>query len=212
MHIELTEMLRCPELHEPLPLVLSTGEMLGRMVRSGLVGCPTCRREYPIREGIVDFTGRGERGAVGPGDGRPSRHRREPLPAPRSRDYVQTLQALLDLSGPGGIVVLVGAASRYAEGLAALMGGIHFVGINGPKDVEELPVLSLLRIDRHIPLRDAMARGVVVGADVARDPWLAEGVRVLLHGRRLVVEDEGATPAGTRTLASGEGLFVGERT
>ncbi len=45
MHIELTEMLRCPEAHELDVLVLSTGEMLGRMVRSGVVGCPRCRRE-----------------------------------------------------------------------------------------------------------------------------------------------------------------------
>ena len=61
MHIELTEMLRCPEPHELGFLVLSTGEMVGRMIRSGLVGCPVCRREYRIVEGIVDFGGRGKR-------------------------------------------------------------------------------------------------------------------------------------------------------
>ncbi len=45
MHIELTEMLRCPESHEEALLVMSTGEMLGRMVRTGILGCPVCRRE-----------------------------------------------------------------------------------------------------------------------------------------------------------------------
>src|SRR5256886_4597704 len=71
----------------------------------------------------------------------------------------ETLQALLDLSGPGGYVVLVGAAARHAVGLAGLMGGIHFVGINAPADVEELPILSLLVCPSMIPLRQTIARG-----------------------------------------------------
>ncbi|HEX9705825.1 MAG TPA: hypothetical protein VGA20_11310 [Gemmatimonadales bacterium] len=196
MHIELTEMLRCPEPHEQEHLVLSTGEMLGRMVRSGTIGCPVCRREYPLRDGIVDFQGGGERGAA---------------LAPPSSDYPQTLQALLDLSGPGGIVVLVGSAGRYAEGLAGLMGGVHFVGVNPPEGVEELPVLSLCRAATGVPLRDSVARGVVVGVDVACDPWLADGQRVLLRGRRLVVEDDRASPRGIRKLASADRLFVGEK-
>ncbi len=63
MHIELTEMLRCPERHEEGFLVLSTGEMLGRMVRSGMLGCPVCGREYPIVKGVVRFSGGGMRDA-----------------------------------------------------------------------------------------------------------------------------------------------------
>jgi uncharacterized protein YbaR (Trm112 family) len=55
MHIELTEMLRCPEAHREEMLVLSTGEVRDRMVRSGLLGCPVCHKEYPIGRGIVNF-------------------------------------------------------------------------------------------------------------------------------------------------------------
>ncbi len=198
MHIELTEMLRCPQPHQEAFLVMSTGEMLGRMVRSGILGCPVCRREYLIVNGVVDFMGGGKReqGSV--------------IEAPP--DEAQTLQALLDLSGPGGYVVLVGTAAHHAVGLAGLMGGIHFVGINGPPDVEELPVLSLLQCAEMIPLRAAMARGVVVGADRARAPWLAEAQRVLLRGRRLVIEDEAASPLeGVAKLAAAQGLWVGEK-
>ena len=206
MHIELTEMLRCPEPHAEEFLVISTGEMLGRMIRSGLVGCPVCRREYPMRKGVVDFTGSGKReaGRVAEGPLPPS-----PVPLP---EHAQTLQALLDLSGPGGFVVLLGSAARHAVSLAGLMGGIHFVGVNAPPDTEELPVLSLLKAPRMIPLRQSMARGMVVGAELAAAPWLAEAVRVLLPGRRFVVEGEKIPlPAGTKRLASGEGLFVGEK-
>jgi len=110
-------------------------------------------------------------------------------------------------------VALVGSAARHAVGLAGLMGGIHFVGINAPSDVAELPVLSLLVCDKLIPLRRAMARGVVVGLDRVAPPWIDEALRVLLRGRRLVIEDERATPgAGLKQLAVGEGLWVGEKT
>ncbi len=207
MHIELTEMLRCPEPHAEEFLVISTGEMLGRMIRSGLVGCPVCRREYPLRQGVVDFTGSGKREAGGVVEG--------PLPASRFPlpDQAQTLQALLDLSGPGGFVVLLGSAARHAVSLAGLMDGIHFVGVNAPPDSEELPVLSLLKGPEVVPLRQSMARGVVVGRELAAPAWLAEAVRVLLRGRRLVVEGEKIpVPPGTKRLASGEGLFVGEKT
>jgi len=209
MHIELTEMLRCPEPHELQPLVLSTGEMLGRMVRSGIVGCPVCKREYPIVNGVVDFTGKGkgERGKVVAQD-----VTIPPSPFPFPPADAQTLQALLDLSGPGGFVVLVGDAVRHAVGLASLMGGIHFVGVNPPSGAEELSGLSLLRAAGVIPLRPAIARGVVLGADAATTSWLEEGQRVLLRGRRFVVErEEVQPPAGVRRLAVGQGLWAGEK-
>ena len=206
MHIELTEMLRCPEPHGEAFLVMSTGEMLGRMVRSGILGCPICRREFPIVKGIVHFAGSGERGAV-PGGAAEGPAPRSPLPADP-----QTLQALLDLSGPGGYIVLVGAAARHAVGLAGLMGGIHFIGINAPADVEELPILSLLVCPAMIPLRQMIARGAVVGSDRLGSEWLAEARRVVLPGRRVVIEGENVpVPVGLTRLAAGEGLFVGER-
>jgi uncharacterized protein YbaR (Trm112 family) len=205
MHIELTEMLRCPEEHPLDVLVLSTGEMLGRMVRSGIVGCPVCRREYPIAKGIVDFRGRVGEGGRGPTSTAPP----SPVPLPHES---QILQALLDLSGPGGFVVLLGEATRHAAGLASLMGGIHFVGIDPPVALEESPVLSLLRAPGMIPLRPAMARGVVAGADRADAPWLDEAHRVLLRGRRFVVERENVEPpAGIIRLAAGQGLWAGEK-
>ena len=208
MHIELTEMLRCPERHEEGFLVLSTGEMRGRMVRSGVLACPKCGREYPIVKGVVRFSGGGMRDAGSVASGEPT-HLASRISHPAD---VQTLQALLDLSGPGGYVLLLGSAAQHAVGLAGLMGGIHFVGVNAPDDVEELPVLSLLACETMIPLRQKVGRAAVVGPDRLGPEWLAEARRVLLPGRRLVIESERvATPAGLTQLALGHGLFVGER-
>src|SRR5207245_10307831 len=160
-------MLRCPEPHDEGFLVMSTGEMRGRMVRSGVVGCPVCGREFAILKGVVQFSGSREQ--AGPGTAAEDPAPRSPLPA------AETLQALLDLSGPGGYVVLLGSAARHAVGLAGLMGGIHFVGVNAPPEVEELPVLSLLACDTMVPLRHAMARGGVVGPEPGA--WLAGAAR-----------------------------------
>ena len=202
MHIELTEMLRCPESHREDVLVLSTGEMLGRMVRFGIVGCPVCRKEFLIKDGVVDFTG----SAADPGPA--ARGEASPIPPPASVD----LQALLELSGPGGFVVLLGDATRHTVGLSNLMAGIHFIGINAPADVEELPVLSLLRTKTVIPLRQSIARGVVVGRDLATSPWLVEAHRVLLRGRRVVaLNEKPELPIGLEELAVAKGLWVGEK-
>jgi len=207
MHIELTEMLRCPEPHREEFLVLSTGEMSGRMVQSGLLGCPVCHKEFEVVDGVVDFDAEVAAGAPR----RPPSAASPPAGAGRRPTAdAATLQALLDLGGPGGIVVLVGNAVNEAEGLAALMGGIHFVGVNGPQGVEELPMLSLLRAKTGIPLRASMARGVVIGGDFAKPPWLAEGHRVLLRGRRYVVEGT-ELPVGIKQLARAEHLVVGEK-
>jgi len=205
MHIELTEMLRCPEPHREDAMVLSTGEMVGRMVRYGVIGCSVCRKEFLIKDVIVDFTG-AEGGPVHSGAPRPPPPPPSPVPAPAD------LQALLELSGPGGFVALLGDATRHAVGLAGLMAGIHFIGVNAPADVEELPVLSLLRTQTMIPLRQSIARGVVVGADVATSPWLVEAHRILLRGRRLVaLNEKPELPIGLEKLATAKGLWVGEK-
>jgi hypothetical protein len=187
---------------------MSTGEMLGRMVRSGILGCPVCGKEYPIVRGVAHFSGGGRRdaGSVSSGE---STHPAFRISHPAD---AQTLQALLDLSGPGGYVLLLGSAARHAVGLAGLMGGIHFVGVNAPDDLEELPVLSLLACEAMIPLRQTVVRAAVVGPDRLDAEWVADARRVLLPGRRLVIESEQVVaPAGLTRLALGHGLFVGER-
>jgi uncharacterized protein YbaR (Trm112 family) len=202
VHIELTEMLRCPEPHREEMLVLSTGEVKYRMVRSGLIGCPVCHKEYPISRGIVNFRRSNER---------VSKEAYTP-PSPLPSADAAKLQALLELSGPGGYVVLVGAAARQAPRLSGLMEGIHFVGINPPPDMDEQPTLSLVYATEKVPLRSSVARGVVVGADLATSPWLVEAHRVLLRGRRFVVEnEEPELPIGLVKLAAENGLWVGEK-
>src|SRR5258707_9599193 len=152
-------------------LVLSTGEMKDRMVRSGLIGCPVCHKEYPISRGIVNFRRSKER-VAGEMTSGPRPVYRPPSPLP-SGDAAH-LQALLELSGPGGYVVLIGSAVRQAPRLSGLMAGIHFIGVHPPPDMGEQSPLSLLYANEKKPLPTAVARGCVVGADLATSPWPGE--------------------------------------
>ncbi len=73
-------------------------------------------------------------------------------------------------------------------------------------------MLSLLRTKAVVPLRQSIARGVVVGADLATSPWLVEAHRILLRGRRFVaMHDTPELPIGLEKLAVAKGLWVGEK-
>jgi hypothetical protein len=225
--IELTEFLRCPNDHEEAHAVCLPLAMEGRDVVRGIVGCPTCQAEYLIVDGVVDFAdgrtvGRSDtpvrasdgptvRSSDGPmvrsSAGPPVRVSARP-PGPLTAEGLATI---LDLRGPGGFLLLVGAAARLGADLAPLIPDVHVVCVNGPADARPAPGCSFLRASGRVPLTTSSMRAVVLGADAAAPPWLAEGVRVLLHGLRFVVEDEHASPAGVAELARGAGLFAGEK-
>lgn len=197
MFIELSEFLRCPGDHEPTYLAVATGVMQGRDIVHGTIGCPVCEREFLIERSVARFSAPPE----------VSREAGETLPAP------DDVPPALGITGPGGYVVLLGTAARFAGSLRERLEGVHGVGVNAPADVHPGPHLSLIEDGDRLPLRTAMARGVVVGAEFAGAPWLAEAARVLLRGRHLVVfrETLPASPTGVDPLASGRGMWVGAK-
>lgn len=192
MFIELAEHLACPAGHdEQAHCLLIPDEVVDRMVVRGTVACPICRTEFAIAGGIVRF-------------GEPS------FPeAPGAVPSADIVQALLDLSGPGGYVVLLGSAAVLAEGLVSLQPGVHMVTVNDPQ-AESAKDSSRLYAEAMIPLRNGVARGVVVGAEYTTAPWLSDAARVLRRGRRLVALDDAPMPDGVDTLVTGAGVTVGE--
>jgi len=199
MFIELAELLRCPAEHEDTYCVLSSDETEGRRVISGTIGCPVCRAEYPVEDGVVQF-------GPDPLLGRNSRSDDitvEDTPDP------EVMQALLSLEIGAGYVALVGSVTRLSDPLAKLTSQIQFVGVNPPPDVRESTELSLLRSPGAIPLRSGTARGIVLGQEYVGEPWLAEAGRVLMSGQRMVVVGEAVSMDGVSQLAADGGLWVG---
>ena len=198
MHIELAELLCCPQLHEETFCVVSPDAMDGRTVVAGVIGCPVCHNEYTIREGVAVFAT--DPSAVGATF----------VDHPVGID-APTTQALLNLSGPGGNVALVGSAALLAADLADLVGGVHFVACNAPLAVRGSSRVSVLYAPVSIPLRSSSMRGIVVGSEMSRDLWIEEAVRVLLRGTRFLCIGQPACPDGIRQLAVGDGIVVGEK-
>jgi uncharacterized protein YbaR (Trm112 family) len=194
LFIELTDHLRCPADHAESFLVLIPDEMAGRMVRSGVLGCPVCQRRFPIMGRVVHFGTVPELPLV---------------PATRGPMDAAAIAAFLGLEGPGGYVGLIGDAAQYAEGLAGLWPGVHLVAVNPPAVTVPSERLSVLR-SPALPLKARSLRGIVIG-----DPfgplaaWRDGGVGAVLPGLRAT--GRGPVPSGEafELLGQAEGWWVG---
>ena len=192
MLLALTEALACPRDHDESYVICVPVETEGGDVRSGLIGCPVCRAEFPIAGGAVHFGRVKETRPV------------EPLPYDAA-----ALEAFFGLEGRGGYVALVGSAARNAAGLAERLSGVHVVAVNPP--IQLPAAVSQLVCPDRLPLRSHALRAVALGRDAAMAAWQAEAVRVLLPGLRVVIEDDLAEPPGVAVLARAGGVLVGEK-
>jgi uncharacterized protein YbaR (Trm112 family) len=192
MFIELTDILRCPQPHEEQFLVLIPDQIVDRSVRSGRLGCPVCRREYLIRDGIADFSGGTAGGAtatIEPG----------------------AIAAFLGLGGPGGYVAVIGGEPEAVAGLLADVAGVHFVLVNPAADAALPRGMSLLRAG-SIPIKSRSLRGVLLLGPFAADPaWQMEAARVLLPGLRAVGSGPPPDTGSLELLASAGGWWVAQK-
>jgi hypothetical protein len=190
MHIELTDHLRCPQLHPEAFLVLLPDRMKGRHVVAGHLGCPVCGWNTAWSDGIPVF-GAGQRAT-------------DPPPCDAAAAV-----ALLGLAGPGGWLALGGSAGAMAPELALRLPGIHLVAVNPPADVESTELLSLI-ISEVWPLKAHALRGVVLGGETI--DWRDDAILSVLPGLRAVgIGEPPPVSAGTELLGSADGLWVVRR-
>ena len=194
MFLELTEILRCPQEHEESYLICAPVTMDGRDVVRGGLFCPVCRREYAIIDRVAWFA---PPGPALPGDGAASA---------LTPDAVLTF---LDLQGHGGVVLTLGGAGRLAPGLARLLPGVAMAAVNAPGTTAD-GVVSVIHSPAGFPVRQRTVRAAIVGPGLDAD-WLERAAGAVLHGLRIIVEDEAARPPGFALLARGAGVFVGEK-
>ena len=193
MFIELTDHLRCPRDHAEAYLVLLPDEVVNRGVRSGQLGCPICGATYPVSDGVAMLDG-------------------VPAPPEQGLPSADAIHAFLGLTGPGGYVVLVGAAAAGWRELAALDPGVAFVALNPPAAVrDEPPILSVVRAAR-VPLKTRSVRGVVLGDPAGSDPdWAREAARVVLPGLRVTGSGTPPDIPELELLGSAGGWWVAAR-
>jgi uncharacterized protein YbaR (Trm112 family) len=192
VHIELTDHLRCPSPHAESFLVLLPGTMDRRRVVSGTLGCPVCGRVFEIKEGIAEF------GESAPSSG-------------RTALTAEALAAFLGLTGPGGYLALAGGVTALGPDLGRLLPGVGLALVNPPPGAVDSTEASVLRAGR-LPIKASSLRGIALGADVATDSaWVADAVRAVLPGLRIVGEGGGPPPDGIEVLARSGQCWVGIR-
>ena len=197
LFIELTDHLRCPADHDEAFLVLMPLSIENRQVLAGHLGCPVCERSFPIIDGVALFGHTGEREGRGAAE-------------PDTPVGVDGIAAFLGLEGPGGYVVLVGDAARYATDRAALLGGVHFAALNAPEGVVESASVSLM-VAPSLPIKSRSMRGVVLGSDAPQLGWESEAARVVLPGLRVVGRGEAPRVSELELMASAGGWWVAKR-
>jgi uncharacterized protein YbaR (Trm112 family) len=197
--IELVDDLRCPRPHDQTWLVASADRTEGRDIIEGTLGCPICRAEYPIREGVVWFTE--------PRDYALTAQRSGPNVDP---ELPMRLAAFLDLTDVQGFALLAGSWGSAAPVLRGVVPA-HFVLLNPRPAVAAGNGISVLETAVGIPLADGTCRGVALDAGHAHAPHLDAAVRVLRPRGRLVAPARTPTPLGVTELARDNQLWVAER-
>lgn len=188
MHIELSEVLTCPDCRSPQGLIVMVEEMddEGR-VRAGDLGCSRCQRRYPVRGGEVDLLAgrdadggedRGDSGTVG------SRDRTDDLPDADA--LAVEVGGLLDLTSARGPVALGHGLAPAARRLAGAAEGARILALAGAGEDAGSEGVTVLRAPRgRLPLLAGKAAGVALwrpGREAADDARraLAPGARLAL--------------------------------
>jgi uncharacterized protein YbaR (Trm112 family) len=207
MHIVLTDVLACPRCGPAYGLILLANRVENRRVLDGVLGCPNCREKYPVEEGLGrlrmefdDATG----GAV-------------PAPARQGGEDAVRLAALAGVTEGPALLLIVGAAARYAPAIAGLLDNVEVVaGGDGLEAWVEEQGVSRIEIGAKLPIYSGRLRGAVLSGTAA-DTLLEEGARTVGPIGRLVLDppppdaEERLARNGFRTLARDDRTLVAGR-
>jgi hypothetical protein len=202
MFIELVDSLRCLSPHDETWLVAAASRMDGRHVIDGVLGCPVCKREYAVRDGTAWFSAR-QPDAASPD--------LTTLSVDADPDRVTRTAALLDLSQPGGIVVVGGSWAAHADAVAEL-GVAHVVVLNARASESSVQEVSSIVVDDRLPFGPTALRGVAVDGSGASLGLLSSAASSLRSRGRLVAPSDVAVPDGLEVLARDDRVWVAERT
>ena len=199
MFIELVDALRCTVPHEDSWLVLAADRIVARHVIEGVLGCPVCRAQYTIHQGVVDFAGAA----------------RYPIATsiPSSREQATRLAAFLGLDDAISFATLMGAWGAHAVELRGMI-DCPLVLVDPPGDVEAAPGLSILRTSGLVPIAAGTTRGLAIDVtDLhgSHEPRVDSAVRATRSGGRIVAPSTLPLPAGVHELARDGEVWVAQR-
>ena len=194
MFVELLEKLRCPNEHEPSALIATVSSTADRHILEGTLGCPVCRAEFPISEGVLKLGG----GGIVP----------MLTEAALSHERMLRVGALLGLDERGGLYVLDCVSSFFAGDFVELSPQSRFIALATSGQISGASGVIAGHGDR-IPLAEGSLRGIVL--DFASAALVRSAAKALAPGGRLVAPANAAVPRGIDVLAQDDANWVGER-
>jgi len=184
--------------------VLLVRDVEERRVRSGWLGCPKCRRDYPVAEGIADLR-------VEPDRSRPAR------PHLEDEDLAIKILALSGLAGERGLLLLGDRLEHVAAGIADLAPEIEVIAVaETPERLAACAGVSGVACDVELPVAEHKVRCVAIAPGGASEV-VAAAARCVSVGGRLLLFDATAGDlaevkrAGFTLLATEGGTAVAER-
>jgi uncharacterized protein YbaR (Trm112 family) len=198
MHILLTDRLCCPRCGPRFGLVLLADRIENRRVLEGRLGCSNCREQYAVSGGGADL-------------------RTGPTQPDEARDYGDATEAairiaaLLGVTPQTGQVLIAGPGAALAGAVSALMPELEVIAITArptgcAATAEEDAGVSRIAAGAVLPFHDGILRAAALtgGGD---SPPLAEALRVLAPGGRLVLDPAPAGAADALREAGAEVLL-----
>jgi hypothetical protein len=213
MFIELVGSLRCVRAHELTWLVASAYRMEDRDIVSGELGCHVCGARYSVERGVADFRELGAASSAsvqrppGPRTARDSAHGADPA------ELAIRVAALLDLTSPGGLVVLAGEWSAAA---IPLSGGdvaerVQLLTLDPDIDLESGGGISIALTGRRMPVRPAAARGIALDESHSDPDYVASAAEALRPGARLLAPVAAQLPPGLSEIARDERFWLASK-
>ncbi len=177
---------------------------------SGRLGCPACGSEYVIANGVADFRVDAEHGPTSalPDSSRHPSHADPPV----ASDLALRAAALLDLTTPGGFVLLAGSWSVAAFELVALLDSVHALVLNPATDVASGYGVSVVLCHTNVPIRPGSSRGAALDATHCTPEWIAEAITAVRGQGRIVAHADAQIPGDLTLIARDARNWVAETT
>lgn len=190
MRVDTIELLRCPANHELTPLVTVANARDGDRLLEGVLGCPVCYAEYALSGGVVVL----------------SDTSRAHTESERRADALRTA-ALLGLDEAGARVLLVGTYAECADDIERAVEG-QCIAANAALATGFASADALIADGaRAIPFANAVLHGIAI--DHAHQHWLADAVRVVRVGGRILAPAHAPVPDNCKELARDDHEWVG---
>lgn len=210
MLLTLTDHLTCPRCGPDTGLILLMEVADDRRVRTGALGCPACRTQYPVTERVADLrlAADDQRADGGGGPARSAGHGAEGSGLSEASGAAESgaaairVAALLGLDEGRGFVLVDGPAGALRAGpLAGLAPDYEVVLALGDAPAGASGAdMSSLRESGSLPIATRTMRAAAYLGGIPGEPRLLELLRVCRPTGRLLIDVTGAGHGAARGL------------